>query len=59
MIKKYKKNVKIKFVNTKIMNRLSYHLDNKKIKSLGLNLNSSIQKDIKETLGLFKNLDNK
>ena len=58
MIKKYKKNVKVKFINTKIMNRLSYHLDNKKIKSLGLNLNSSIQKDIKETLGLFKNLGN-
>ena len=37
------------------MNRLSYHLDNKKLKAR-LNLNSSIQKDIKETLGLFKNL---
>ena len=58
MIKKYKKNVKVKYINSKIMNRLSYHLDNKKIRNLGLNLNSSIQKDIKETLGLFKNLGN-
>ena len=32
MIKKYKKNVKIKFVNTAIMNQLSYHVSNRKLK---------------------------
>ena len=53
MIKKYKKNTKIKYVNSKIMNQLSYHVDNRKLKKLGLNLNSNIQQDIKETLKLF------
>ena len=57
MIKRYKKRVTIKFVNSKIMNLLSYHLENKKIRGLGLNLNSPIQKDIKETLKLFKHLN--
>jgi len=53
MIKKYKKNAKIKFVNAKIMNQLSYHVDNKKLNNLGLKLNSNIERDIKETLKLF------
>ena len=53
MIRKYKKNAKIKFVNAKIMNQLSYHVDNKKLNSLGLKLTSSIERDIKETLKLF------
>ena len=39
------------------MNQLSYHVDNAKIKKLGLVLNNSIEKDIKETLSLFKNLN--
>jgi len=53
MIRKYKKNAKIKFVNAKIMNQLSYHVDNKKLNNLGLKLNSNIERDIKETLKLF------
>ena len=57
MIKKYKKNIKLKFVKSEIMNQLSYHVDNAKIKKLGLVLNNSIEKDIKETLSLFKNLN--
>ena len=57
MIKKYKKNVKLKFVKTKIMNQLSYQVDNKKLKKLGLKLNSKIEMDIKETLSLFRNLN--
>jgi hypothetical protein len=56
MIKKYKKNVKIKFVNSKIMNQLSYHADNRKLIKLGLNLKSNIQEDIKKTLKLFNYL---
>ena len=39
------------------MNQLSYHVDSTKIKQLGLVLNNSIEKDIKETLSLFKNLN--
>jgi len=53
MIKKYKKNVKIKFVNSKIMNQLSYHVDNNKLNNLGLKLNAKIEQDIKETLKIF------
>ena len=56
MIKKYKKKIKVKFVNTEIMNQLSYHVDSKKLKNKGLKLNSPIQNDIKETLKLFKNI---
>ena len=56
MIKKYKKNIKIKFVSSKIMNQLSYHVDNRKLIKLGLNLKSSIQGDVKKTLELFNYL---
>lgn len=56
MIKKYKKNIKIKFVSSKIMNHLSYHVDNRKLIKLGLNLKSNIQEDVKKTLELFNYL---
>ena len=39
------------------MNQLSYHVENKKLKKLGLTLNSAIKKDIKETLDIFKDLN--
>lgn len=53
MIKKYKKKVSVEFVVSPIMNQLSYHVDGSKIKKLGINLNSNIEKDIKETIKLF------
>ena len=56
MIKKYKKKIAIKFVKTKIMNQLSYHVDNKKLNSIGLRLNSSVQNDIKDTIKLLSGL---
>ena len=56
MIKRYKKKVRLNFVKTAIMNQLSYHVDDKKIRNKGLNLNASIKTDIKETLNLFKNI---
>jgi UDP-glucose 4-epimerase len=52
-IKKYKKNVKVKFVKSAIMNQLSYHVDNSKLKNEGLILKSDIKKDIDEILKLF------
>ena len=58
MIKKYKKKTKIKFIKSKILNQLSYEVSNKKISSENLNLNSKIIYDIKETLNLFKNVNN-
>ena len=52
-IKKYKKNVKVKFVKSAIMNQLSYHVDDSKLKNEGLILKSDIKKDINEILKLF------
>ena len=57
MIKKYRKETKIKFIKSKILNQLSYEVSNKKISSENLNLNSKIIYDIKETLNLFKNIN--
>ena len=56
-IQKRKKNVSIKLVKTKIMNQLSYHVDDTKIRKYGLKLNSDLQKDIDDTLKLFKYLN--
>lgn len=58
IIKKYKRNLKIKLINAKIMNNLSYITSNKKIRKLGIKLNSKIGYDIHQTLSLFKNLKN-
>lgn len=54
-IKKHKK-VKMKLVNDKIMNQLSYEVSTSKVKKICLNLNSKIQVDITNT---FRSLDNK
>ncbi len=56
MVKKYKKKTSIKFVKTKIMNQLSYHVYDKKLIRLGLKLNSPVQNDIKDTIKLLSGL---
>ncbi len=53
-IKKYKKNIKLKYVNSKIMNQLSYHVKKTKLENHGIKLNSDLNKDIKNTLNLFQ-----
>ena len=55
-IKKIKKNIKVSLVKTKIMNQLSYHVDDTKVRKEGLNLNCKIDDDIKNTLKLFNYL---
>ena len=55
-IKKKKKNIKIKLVSSEIMNQLSYHVDDKKIRNYGLRLNADLQKDVDDTLKLFSYL---
>ena len=55
-IKKRNKFIKVKLVNSEIMNQLSYHVDDKKIRSYGLKLNADLQKDIDDTLKLFSYL---
>ncbi len=57
-IKKYKKKIKIKYISSPIMNRVNYVVSTKKLKSAGLNLNSEILTDIKNTINLFKNIKN-
>ena len=55
-IKKIKKNIKISLVKSVIMNQLSYHVDDTKIRKEGLKLNAKIDDDIKNTLRLFNYL---
>ena len=55
-IRKHKKNIKIKFVSSAIMNQLSYHVDDKKLSSHGLKLSNKIDNDIKDTLNLLRNI---
>ncbi len=55
-IKRYKKNIKIKFVNSQIMNQLSYHVSKKKLNLKGLFLENKIELDIKNTLKLLENI---
>ena len=53
-IKKFKKNIEITYVSSAIMNQLSYHVDKKKLSDKGLFLNSNLDRDIANTLNLFK-----
>ena len=55
-IKKYKKRIKIKYVKSEIMNQLSYHVSDDKLKSRGLILKENLDKDIKNTLEILKNI---
>ena len=52
-IEKHKK-TKIKLVNEKIMNQLSYKVSSEKVKKIGLNLSSKIQEDITNTFRILK-----
>ena len=58
MIKKYKSNIKIKYVKSKIINQLSYKIDDSKFKKNCFNFTGNIEKDIKETMDLLKNINN-
>ena len=55
-IKKFKRRIKITFVKSEIMNQLSYHVNNAKLNNAGLKLNANLEKDIENTLNLFKYL---
>ena len=55
-IKKIKKNATTILVNSTIMNKLSYHVDKKKLQNKGLFLNSNLNRDIYNTLKLFRNI---
>ena len=55
-IRKYKKNAKITYVNSPIMNQLSYHVDKRKLTGKGLLLKADLGVDIANTLNLLKNI---
>ena len=55
-IRKFKKKIKVKFVYSKIMNQLSYHVDKKKLNNEGLYLKKKIIIDIEDTMKLLKNI---
>ncbi|MDA9105192.1 SDR family oxidoreductase [Candidatus Pelagibacter sp.] len=55
-IRKFKKKIKVKFVYSKIMNQLSYHVDKKKLNNEGLYLKKKIIVDIEDTMKLLKNI---
>ena len=53
-IKKNKKDIKVKLVKSRIMNKLSYKVSTKKLEKEGLKLKNNIDKDIKATLNLLR-----
>ena len=55
IIKKEIPNLKIKKVEHKIMNQLSYEVSNKRFKSTGFKFNGSIEKSINKTIDLLRN----
>ena len=55
-IKKIKKNVKIRYVDSEIMNQLSYHVDKTKLTNKGLLINSNLDTEIADTLKLLENI---
>tara|TARA_B110000483_G_scaffold131243_1_gene157071 strand:+ start:763 stop:1695 length:933 start_codon:yes stop_codon:yes gene_type:complete len=58
MIKKIKKNVDIRPINSPIMNKLNFIVSSKNLNKQGLFLKSKINTDISDTLKLFKNIKN-
>tara|TARA_B100000676_G_C17708443_1_gene645004 strand:- start:369 stop:758 length:390 start_codon:yes stop_codon:yes gene_type:complete len=55
--KKYKKNVKIKYENSKLINQYSYKVSMKKFENNAFKLNGNICDDIKSTLKIFRNIN--
>jgi nucleoside-diphosphate-sugar epimerase len=55
-IRKFKKKIKVKFVYSKIMNQLSYHVDKSKLNKEGLYLKNKIINDVKDTMKLLENI---
>ena len=56
--KNHKKNIKIKYVESKLINQYPYEISNKKFNKEGFKLRSKINNDIKLTLAKLKYLSN-
>jgi UDP-glucose 4-epimerase len=57
-IKIFKPNLKVTFVENKIMNQLSYEVSNNKFKSLGFEFNGDLKNEIQKTIYLFNQISN-
>ena len=57
-IQKHIKEVKIDFVDTEIMNQLSYEVSSKKVESLGYKFSDDLEEGIKETIHLLGAIKN-
>ena len=55
--KKYKKNIKVKYVKSSLINQYSYKISSKKFNKDGFVLKGKIKNDIKSTLNLFRNIN--
>jgi len=58
MIKSYVPDLQIEFVETEIMNQLSYEVEDAKIRRCGLELSGSVDGCIADTLELLRGIDN-
>ena len=58
LIKTYVPHLDIEFVETEIMNQLSYEVENNKIKACGLELSGSIDACVKDTIDLLQGIKN-
>ena len=58
LIRKNKKNIKIKLVKSRIMNQLSYEVSSNKIKKIGLRFQDDIKRGINDTLKLLEGINN-
>ena len=56
--KRYKKEINIQHVKSKLINQYSYKVSNKKFSKRALVLKSNIHHDIKSTLKMFRNINN-
>jgi nucleoside-diphosphate-sugar epimerase len=56
--KRNKKNIKIKYENSKLVNQSSYNISGEKFSKKAFKLKSKIQDDIKLTLKIFKSINN-
>ena len=57
-IRKFKSELEVSYVDSRVMNQLSYTVACEKFKSLGFVFKGNLEQDIKETVGLFQSVYN-
>jgi UDP-glucose 4-epimerase len=54
IIARFVPDIRIKFVDTEIMNQLSYHVSNQRFRNLGFEFKGNLEKGIEQTINLLK-----